>query len=91
MIKVILRANSRIKRRHLLGVDLAVLLGLVEAALFSEVNAGAWSPRLMHGSSEELPLNLCCRTHGNSITAPEDFVQGHLFSLVMLYIINWFL
>ncbi|GFN92817.1 hypothetical protein PoB_001932300 [Plakobranchus ocellatus] len=42
---------------------------------FSEVNAGAWSPRLPHGSSEELPHNLCCRTHGNSITAPEDFVR----------------
>ncbi|GFO46677.1 hypothetical protein PoB_007318200 [Plakobranchus ocellatus] len=40
---------------------------------FSEVSAGAWSP---HGSSEEYPHNLCCRVHGYSITAPEDFVRG---------------
>ncbi|GFO35476.1 hypothetical protein PoB_006198100 [Plakobranchus ocellatus] len=31
----------------------------------------------LHGSSEEYPHNLCCRTHGYSITAPEDFVRGH--------------
>ncbi|GFN78012.1 hypothetical protein PoB_000451800 [Plakobranchus ocellatus] len=43
---------------------------------FSEVNTGAWSPRLVHGSSEELPQNRCCRTHDNSISAPEDFVHG---------------
>ncbi|GFO38230.1 hypothetical protein PoB_006473500 [Plakobranchus ocellatus] len=44
---------------------------------FSEVNARAWSPRSLHGSSEEHPHNLCCRTHGYSITAPGDFVHGH--------------
>ncbi|GFO03717.1 hypothetical protein PoB_003022200 [Plakobranchus ocellatus] len=32
--------------------------------------------RLLHGSSEELPHDFGCHTHGNSVTAPEDFVHG---------------
>ncbi|GFO11997.1 hypothetical protein PoB_003850200 [Plakobranchus ocellatus] len=35
-------------------------------------------PELRTKIKRELSHNLCCRTHGNSVTAPEDFVRGLL-------------
>ncbi|GFN89425.1 hypothetical protein PoB_001593100 [Plakobranchus ocellatus] len=69
----ILRANSRIKKEDTRAVCASRAGGSRPS---SEVNAGAWSLASPHGSLEELPQDLCCRTHGYSITAPEDSVHG---------------
>ncbi|GFN95948.1 hypothetical protein PoB_002245400 [Plakobranchus ocellatus] len=72
----ILRVNSRIKKKTPTRFGPCCASRAGGSSPFSGVNARAWSPRSLHGSSEEHPHNLCRRTHGYSITAPEDFVHG---------------
>ncbi|GFO14893.1 hypothetical protein PoB_004139800 [Plakobranchus ocellatus] len=73
----ILRVNSRIKKEDTRAVWACCASRAGGSRPSSEVSAGAWSLASPHGSSEEHTHNLCCRTHGYSITAPEDFVHRH--------------
>ncbi|GFO15101.1 polyprotein [Plakobranchus ocellatus] len=63
-------------RKHPRGLNLAVLSGWWKPPFFRAKRRSLVPVRLLHGSLKELPQNLCCRTHDNSVTAPEDFVRG---------------
>ncbi|GFN77493.1 hypothetical protein PoB_000399900 [Plakobranchus ocellatus] len=50
--------------------------GLVEAALFSEVNAGAWSPLYCRARRRNFRIIFCRCGQGNLHLPPKDIVQG---------------